>query len=95
MRTADERKEAICWVLRHARVGDCDDEHLMLPARFIGKLTGLPLWMVFYYTRELIREGVIEARVRRDGSHVYSLPPPERRDERVDPKYLAPWHRKA
>lgn len=90
VRTAYERKEAICWVLRHARIGDCEKEHLSLTERFIGKLTGLPLWMVFYYTRELIREGVIEGKLRADGSHVYTLPAPERRSGPIP--YLAPWH---
>lgn len=73
MRTGYERKEAICWVLRHGLVADTDGEHLMFTARLIGKICGLPLWMVFYYTRQLIQESTVEGRIRSDGSHVYHL----------------------
>lgn len=72
-RSAAERKEAICWVLRHGTLNDTDDLTLMFPARFIGKVTGLPLTMVFKYTKELIREGVLEARIASDGQHVYRI----------------------
>lgn len=74
MRTAQERKEAICWVLRRALVGDAwDNEHIMLSARMLSKICGLPLPMVFYYTRQLIQEGMIRGRICRNGEHVYSI----------------------
>jgi hypothetical protein len=72
VRTAYERKEAICWVLRRGML-EGGGRDLMFTARFIGKMCGLPLWMVFYYTRQLIQDGVIEGRIRPDGSHVYFL----------------------
>jgi hypothetical protein len=74
MRTGHERKEAICWVLRRGLVLDTrDNEEIMFSARFLSKICGLPLWMVFYYTRELIREGTVSCIVTPRGEHVYQI----------------------
>lgn len=79
MRTPYERMEAICWVLRRGLVGDTgDNEEIMFSARFIAKLTGLPLWMVFYYARRLIRAGLIEGKLTARGEHVYAIGKAER-----------------
>lgn len=74
MRSSNERKEAICWVLRRGLVLDtADNDEVMFTARFLSKICGLPLWMVFYYTRELIREGVVTGKITRHGEHVYMI----------------------
>lgn len=73
MRTAQQRKEAICWVLRHMVVGDCEPGTLAMSGRQLGRLTGLPRWLVFFYTRELIQAGLVRNEIASNGSYAYYL----------------------
>lgn len=63
MRSSAQRREAICWVLRHGTIGTLSDLEYDYPyfsVTLIARICGMPQWLVNVHLRQLISQDKVE-----------------------------------